>query len=232
MVTLIVGLNVLVFLQMTRLIDAGQIMAYVDRYAISADGLKAGRWWQPLTHLFLHGGDAGLVMRLSHLVLNMLVIFTVGRELLEEISTRAWIILYFFSGMLGGFFQILVTPHSPLLGASGAAFGLMAAYTSMHAHELIEAWVLGFPVKVNAGSFCKALILSSALLGLISLVSTTFIPLISNMGHFAHLGGAIGGVIFARIAGRVPSLPTKKDLERERAINDARLENNQSSDAL
>ena len=227
-VTLIIGVNVLVFLYMDALIGSGGITAFIQRYAISVDGLRGGYWWQPITHQFLHGGDLGAFMRLMHISLNMLVIYNVGKLLLDDVGCKHWLGIYVVSGILGGALQILVTPHSPLLGASGAAFGLITAYTSLHAFELLEAWFMGFTVKVNGRTFSQALILSSAFLGVLSLVSHQ-IPMVSNMGHFAHLGGALGGVIYVRLLGYGPKSLSRDDLLQERLRNDARIEEQRSS---
>ena len=163
-------------------------------------------------------------MRGLHLSVNMLVIYYVGKELLIDVGTKHWLLIYFFSGMLGGFFQILVTPASPLLGASGAAFGLVTAHSAINAHEQLEGWIMGFPVKVNGGSFCYSVIVSSAFLGVLALVSAGGIPFVSNMGHFAHFGGALGGLGYVRLLGFCPRSITKADLLEQREINDARLE--------
>ena len=226
-VTVVVGLNLGVFVYMASLSQAG-LLSFIEWGAISIDGLKQGAWWQPVTHLFLHGGDLDPAMRVTHLGLNMLVVYHVGKELLLDVGTKQWSAIYFFSGVLGGLFQILVTKDSPLLGASGAAFGLITAYGSIHSHELLEAWVLGFRVKVNGGAFCLALTTSSALLGVVSLTSAS-IPMVSNMGHFAHLGGALGGMIYVRLFGLLPKPVTKASLLHERAANDARLEARRTS---
>lgn len=228
-VTWIVGLNVLVFGYMLSLAPGESLTEFIQKGSLSVKGLQSGAWWQPVTHLFLHGGDTGGVMRLAHLALNMLVVYHVGKELLAGVGTKHWLGIYFFSGILGGFLQILVTPDSPLLGASGSAFGLLAAYCSIHAFELLEAWVWGFRVRINGGAFVRALIISSILLGLIALTSAAFIPLISNIGHFAHLGGALGGVLYVRLSGFYPRSLTKADLLERRAANDARLDAGRTS---
>ena len=227
-VTIIVGLNLLVFAYMiTRGDDA--LLNFIKDGAISVDGLRDGKWWQPLTHLFLHGGDLGLGMRIIHLSMNLLVIYMAGKELLLDLSTRHWLGIYLGSGILGGIFQILVTPGSPLLGASGAAFGLIAALGSIHANERLDVWILGYQTRMYGGSFSQALLYSSGLLGIIALASSFSIPLISNMGHFAHFGGALGGLLYVKLLGLTPKTPSKATLEEERALNDARLEAKRAS---
>ena len=225
-VTVVVGLNLLVFGYMTSLERDG-LASFIDWGAISFWELERAGWWQPFTHLFLHGGMETWV-RALHMGLNMVVIYQVGKELLLDVGTKHWLGIFFISGILGGFFQVLMTP-SRLLGASGAAFGLMTAYGSIHARESLEAWVLGLHVKVNGGLFRLALILSSAFLGVLVLAGVESIPLVSNMGHFAHLGGALGGVIYVRLAGLVPQPLSRSKLLEQRVANDARLEAQRTS---
>lgn len=230
-VTIIVGINLLVFAYMVSL-ESTALYAFIENGAISVDGLREGKWWQPLSHLFLHGGDFGLGMRVMHLSMNMLVIYFAGKELLLDVGTRHWLAIYFGSGMLGGFFQILVTPGSPLLGASGAAFGIITAFGFIHANERLDIWFMGYRTKMYGGSFSQALLYSSALLGIVSLASSFAIPLVSNMGHFAHLGGALGGLLYVKLLGMTPKSPTKASLEESRLLNDERLEAQRNSSSV
>lgn len=230
-VTIIVGINLLVFAYMISL-GPSALYAFIENGAISVDGLREGKWWQPISHLFLHGGDLGLGMRVMHLTMNMLVVYFAGKELLMDVGTRHWLAIYFGSGMLGGFFQILVTPSSPLLGASGAAFGIITAFGFIHANERLDIWIMGYRTNMYGGSFSQALLYSSALLGIVSLASSFAIPLVSNMGHFAHLGGALGGLLYVKLLGMTPKAPTKASLEEARRLNDERLEAQRNSSSV
>ena len=230
-VTIVVGINVAVFAYMITLSDTA-LLRFIDHGAISVEGLLAWKWWQPLTHLFLHGGDLSLSMRIMHLTMNMLVIYLTGKELLLDVGTKHWLIIYLGSGLLGGFFQILVTPEAALLGASGAAFGLITAFGCIHAHERLDLWFVGYRTKMYGGSFSQALIYSSALLGVLALATSYSIPLVSNMGHFAHLGGALTGLLYVRLTRLTPIIPNKATLEKERVRNDERLEAKRTSQQM
>ncbi len=223
-VTCVVALNVAVFLYMVSLTSTGGLLAFIEWGAISVVGLKEGHWWQPVTHLFLHGGDLNLAMRLFHIGLNMLVIYQVGKDLLLDVGSKHWLGIYFLSGILGGFFQILVTPQSPLVGASGAAFGLIGALGTIHYHERLEGWMLGWRFQVYGGSFTRALVVSTAFLGVLALIPGLSLPLLANMGHFAHLGGALGGILYVKLFGFAPKPLTLEALRHERELNDSRLE--------
>ncbi len=231
-VTLIVSLNVLVFGYMNSLPSDEALIAFIQNGAISLAGLKGGVWWQPFTHLFLHGGDLGPLMRVLHLSVNLFVIYHVGKALLADVGAVHWLLIYFLSGMAGGFFQILVTPESPLLGASGAALGVVTAYCSIHAYERLEAWVMGFRVKISGNAFARAMVISSAFFGVLALAAPVALPMIAQMGHFAHLGGALAGIVYIHCSRFGPKSLTKADLELQRLANDARLEAQRNSQSV
>lgn len=222
-VTCVVGINLLVFAYMVTLPTESALLAFIQTGAISVEGLKSGAWWQVVTHLFIHGGNLGTAMRLIHLAVNLLIIYQVGKELLSDVGSKHWLGIYGLSGILGGLLQILVTPESPLLGASAAAFGLMTAYCSIHAFEILEVWVLGFPMRLGGAAFGRGLVVSSAALGFLSLANFGAVPFLTNIGHWAHLGGALGGVAYVRLLGLHPRTLTRDDILEERVLNDARL---------
>ncbi|MEJ6396244.1 rhomboid family intramembrane serine protease [Gymnodinialimonas sp. 2305UL16-5] len=89
-------------------------------------GLLQG--WQPnftgqpiamfATYGFLHGG-------LEHLVVNMITLWSLGRAVLNRVGLKGFVVLY-FGALIGGAigFGILVESFRPMVGASGALFGL------------------------------------------------------------------------------------------------------------
>ncbi|MEM6739623.1 MAG: rhomboid family intramembrane serine protease, partial [Pseudomonadota bacterium] len=78
-------------------------------------------WLMYITYGFLHGG-------LLHLLFNMLTLWSLGIAILERVSTARFLILYFGSMFGGGaVFALLSTSAQPMVGASGALFGLAGA---------------------------------------------------------------------------------------------------------
>lgn len=71
-----------------------------------------------LTYGFLHGGWA-------HLVVNMVTLWSLGLVVLDRVGTRGFILLY-AAALLGGAagFALLASTAAPMVGASGALFGL------------------------------------------------------------------------------------------------------------
>ncbi len=78
-------------------------------------------WLMYLSHGFLHGG-------ILHLVLNMVTLWSLGAAVLERVSVERFLVIYFGSMVGGGaVFALLSTSATPMVGASGALFGLAGA---------------------------------------------------------------------------------------------------------
>jgi membrane associated rhomboid family serine protease len=75
-------------------------------------------WVMFVTYGFLHGGPV-------HMITNMLTLLSLGPLVAERIGVRGLAVLYAGS-MLGGAggFGLLAETYSPMVGASGALFGL------------------------------------------------------------------------------------------------------------
>ncbi len=71
-----------------------------------------------LTYGFLHGG-------LLHLVVNMVTLWSLGLAVLERVGIRGFVLLY-AATLMGGAagFALLASTLAPMVGASGALFGL------------------------------------------------------------------------------------------------------------
>lgn len=89
-------------------------------------GLLAG--WQPnypgqkwamfLSYGFLHGGP-------GHLAVNMVTLWSLGRGVAERVKARGLLVLYLASVLGGaGGYGLLASSVQPMVGASGALFGL------------------------------------------------------------------------------------------------------------
>jgi membrane associated rhomboid family serine protease len=129
-------------------------------------GVAHGQWWRIVTSGFMHED-------LLHIGFNMYVLYILGQMLEPALGRLKLGTIYAVS--------LLVTPHSPTVGASGAIFGLMgAAAVEMRARQIP--------------------IMQSGVGGLIllNLVISFALPGISWGGH---IGGLIGGAIAALVLG-------------------------------
>lgn len=141
--------------------------------------------WQPFTYAFLHGG-------VLHLVFNLLILYSLGSEL-ERLWGRKFFLRYIFICILGGslayalfsFLNLGISPSSPLIGFSGAIYGLLLAYGILFGERILYFFMI-FPMKA------KHFVL---ILGAIALISTVFYSS-EGIAHVAHLGGMVSGFSF------------------------------------
>jgi membrane associated rhomboid family serine protease len=115
----------------TGLVDAAG-RYYVDD-GVPAPGYQAigvlhGEVWRLFTGAFLHQlpGDSGF--GLTHIVFNMMWIATLGVFLERQLGWWRFLALYLISALGSSVFVVIIDPHQGAIGASGAGFGMAAAY--------------------------------------------------------------------------------------------------------
>ncbi|MCG7527332.1 rhomboid family intramembrane serine protease [Streptomyces sp. OfavH-34-F] len=146
----LIGLNVLAYLaELIRpgLVDRfemagawltdgdGARYVYVDGGYPGFDvvGVVGGEWYRLLTGSFLHlppdGTSFGsLPFGVLHIVFNMYALWTLGRGVEEQLGRVRFLALYLLSALGGSVLVYLVSPTDAVVGASGAIFGLVAAF--------------------------------------------------------------------------------------------------------
>src|ERR1700754_3211071 len=116
-VGVLIALNVGGFLY--QLLRPGLEEQLLDLYALSSEGIEQGRWWQLVTHAFLHGS-------IWHLLFNMAGLWFAGRIVERVMGTGRFLALYFACAVAGGIAQLLLEGGKfLLLGASGAVCGVI-----------------------------------------------------------------------------------------------------------
>lgn len=136
--------------------------------------------YQFITHQFIHGS-------VNHLYSNMVALILVGSKVEEYLGKNKFIISYLLCGVIGALFEIyFMKGHSKvddtMAGASGAVFGMVALFALINKDYLkILKW------RVRLSSFAWGLIISE--------VWTTFQYRNDGVGHFAHTGGIVCGII-------------------------------------
>lgn len=145
--------------------------------------------WQFVTYMFVHGD-------MSHIFFNMFVLVIFGVALEAVLGARKYLSLFFLSGMGSAIFYLLLTfifnpqgflaegLNTPLLGASGAVFGILTVYGILFPKNIILIFP-GIPVPAFLAVIIFALI--EIFFGLSGLQ-----PGIANWGH---LGGIISGFL-------------------------------------
>jgi len=174
--------------------------------------LLLDRPWTVVTYMFLHGG-------IGHLFFNMLGLFFFGPRLEDQLGSRYFLWLYFVSGLMAAALSFIFNPFTPIIGASGAVYGVMLGFAYFWPKEPIYIWGV-LPVQSRV---MIAVITALSLFG-------GFGGGGDGIAHFAHLGGFVGGYLYLKlfthkqVAGqfrvKVMAAATRSsDLERWRKIN-------------
>lgn len=137
--------------------------------------------WQPLTSLFLHGN-------FTHLFFNMFALWMFGAPLENLWGSRRFVFYYFLCGAGAMLTHLLVSTFwgdamAPVIGASGAVFGLLLAFGIQFPNQYIYLYLL-FPIKA------KYFVL---LYGLLELWAGVMAGPGDHVARFAHLGGMLWG---------------------------------------
>ncbi|KPP83964.1 MAG: rhomboid-like protein [Rhodobacteraceae bacterium HLUCCA08] len=131
-----------------------------------------------LTYGFLHAG-------LAHLVVNMITLWSLGRVVLERVGATGFALLY-LGALIGGAagFGLLAPDLRPMVGASGALFGLVGgilawAYVDRYTHDE-GLWPIG-----------------RAVLLLVALNLVLWWAMNGQLAWETHLGGFVAGWVVA-----------------------------------
>src|SRR5688500_16078715 len=99
-----------------------QTAPIINQMFVLVPALGLVRPWSFVTYMFLHGG-------LGHIFFNMLSLFFFGPRLESRLGGRAFLGLYFASGIMGAVLLIPLTPFAPLFGDSASVFGVVMGYS-------------------------------------------------------------------------------------------------------
>ena len=160
------------------------------------------RWWQPLTHMFMHDG-------FFHIFFNMYTLVMFGMVVERVLGTKKFIIFYLITGFGAvalhtavEFWQVQqllqqypgVAPQAiynsvpGVLGASGAVYGVLVAFAMLYPEARLT--LIFPPITLDAKWWVLIFIGIELLTGITG----------TQMGvaHFAHLGGALFGWLLIR----------------------------------
>ena len=160
-------------------------------------------WWQPVTHMFMHGG-------FWHLIFNMYTLSIFGSVLERVWGTKKFLLFYFVTGLgaalihtgvewlqmqswlsqaaegsTAAMTSIHLLKMTPTVGASGAIYGVLMGYAMLYPDTVLSLLIP--PISLKA----KWFVLIFAAIELFTGVTGTG----GNIAHFAHLGGLIFGFL-------------------------------------
>jgi membrane associated rhomboid family serine protease len=147
-----------------------------------------------VTYMFLHGN-------FLHLLGNMIFLWVFGDNVEDAMGHLRFLFFYLICGIFAGVTHALVSAQSniPMIGASGAVAGVIAAYLMLHPN--VRLWVLALyrvPLRVSAG-FALAIWIA------LQFISAFFDP-DAGTAWWAHIGGLVAGAVLILFM-RQPGVP-------------------------
>ena len=136
------------------------------------------RPWTAITYMFVHGS-------IMHILFNMISLYFFGPRVEERLGARRFLTLYFLSGIAGALLSAVFAFDHPIIGASGAVFGVMIAFA--HFWPNVQIYIFGI-LPLTA----RVAVILMALLALYSGVQGSR----SGVADFAHLGGFVAGWLY------------------------------------
>jgi membrane associated rhomboid family serine protease len=180
-----------------------RMSADVPAFIAQVPGIKL------FTYMFLHGD-------LGHLFGNMIFLWVFGDNVEDAMGRFRYFLFYIACGVAAGIAHFLsaTTSQVPLIGASGAISGLLAAYLILFPRA--KVWVLFFtriPIKLRA----------YWVLG-IYLVFNVFMAYargMDNVAWWAHIGGFVAGLVLVALMRRPDVRLFQGEPETVAAVADA-----------
>ncbi|MEG1899983.1 MAG: rhomboid family intramembrane serine protease [Bacilli bacterium] len=169
---ILIAINIVIFLAM--MFDKDEII--FNLFANYGPYVRNGQLYRLFTSGFLHAN-------ILHLGFNMYALNIIGSQLESYIGKTKYLIVYFFSIIMGSLFSIAFI-NVPSLGASGGIFGLLGALL-----------YFGYHYRVFLGNVLKSQIIPLIVLNLI----LGFV--LTGVDNSAHIGGLVGGFLITAALG-------------------------------
>ncbi len=137
--------------------------------------------WQPFTYMFFHGD-------IWHVLINMFVLWMFGSELERVWGKKNFLRFYFITGIGSGLGTMLFGLEStvPIVGASGAIYGVLLAYGVMFPNRTVYLYGI---IPIKSIWFVIGI-------GLIAFFSS--FNNFTNISHLTHLFGMIIGYLYLK----------------------------------
>jgi membrane associated rhomboid family serine protease len=150
--------------------------------------------WQPVTYMFLHASNP------MHILFNMLTLWMFGSELEMKWGRQFFLSYYFICGIGAAILYVVALATycffshdmlplgEPVVGASGAIYGLLVAYGMIYGDRQIHFMML-FPMK--AKHFVMVI-------GFVEFFTLMDSGPANGVANLAHLGGIVVGYLFLK----------------------------------
>lgn len=193
----LIALNIVSFLWELASIEAGYAQFINDWGFVPARflGDPGGEAITVFSSMFLHGGW-------MHIGGNMLFLWIFGDNVEDALGHARYVIFYLVCGIVAAGAQMFVSPESgvPMVGASGAIAGVLAAYVSLYPRARV---LVLLPIFIFISFFefpAWLVILEWFALQLLSGLGALAVPTAGGgVAFFAHIGGFVGGLLLIRL---------------------------------
>lgn len=153
--------------------------AFFNKYKFQISAIQHGEKNRMFTSGFLHADQ-------THLFFNMLTLYFFANAVINQVGQLYFVIIYIASLLAGSLLAMFFHKNNPMysaIGASGAVMGILYAAILLNPNMTLYLY---FALPIPGYLFAIGYLLYS-IYGMKNSVG--------NIGHSAHLGGAIGGYV-------------------------------------
>ncbi|MBG43515.1 MAG: rhomboid family intramembrane serine protease [Aequorivita sp.] len=158
--------------------------SFFEKYKFNIAGIRRGEQIRMFSSAFLHAD-------FSHLLFNMLTLYFFAPVVIMSVGVTYFVIIYVASLLIGNLLSFYFHKdeyHYSAIGASGAVMGVL--YSAILFFPDMGLYLFFIPIPIPAWLFGMAYLLYS-IYGMKKRLG--------NIGHDAHIGGAIGGYVLTLI---------------------------------
>ncbi len=153
---------------------------FFEKYRFHIGSIKAGDYYRLLSSGFLH-------VNTTHILFNMFTFYFFVNIVVGILGTNSFLLLFIGSllaGNLFGYYFHYKDNYYSAVGASGAVTGVL--FSALLLYPEIELMLFLIPIPIPGYLF-----------GIVYLLYTLYGMKTQNdnIGHTAHFGGAIGGIV-------------------------------------
>ena len=150
--------------------------------------ITRGYVWQIFTYMFVHSG-------FLHIFFNMFGLMIFGPKIELTMGRSKFLRYYLICGVFSSLFYMMITilysgiTNTPMVGASGAIFGVLTAYGLMYPRDTVYVQFF-FPMPAIVFVFFYGAM--QLILGIVTLGAE------GGIAYFGHIGGMIAGFILIK----------------------------------
>lgn len=194
---------------------------------VPAQVISEFRIWELFTYMFLHS------QQMTHILFNMLMLWFFGAELEQRWGSRFFLFYYLGCGIGAAIlycFGIAIYAaltgsqlglNIPVIGASGAIFGLLLAQGMIFGDRIVYFFML-FPMKT------RYFVMLMGALEIMAMMSSSVVG--GEVAYLAHLGGLVSGYILLKLKGWYTRQDWKKKAGKGKGRNLRLVVDNEKQD--